>query len=195
MKNKIQMNVYKPRLMKSFMFLITFLLIGIMISPVAAQDTLRPEIYGWGIDGEVVDGASYTVWANVTDNDSGILNVSARVRQDSGVPVTTPMTFNDTFYTVTLPGVETNHTYTIWIVVYDVAENIATSYTRSFNLFIDPDPPLDPLITLPYVISVSIMSLVAVLGFSYEYNKRNPRDGSTSEEELDETNEPTTESH
>jgi hypothetical protein len=159
------------------------LLFGSLVLPATAQDTVRPEIYGWGIDGDIGEGPTFTVWANVSDSDSGIQNVTVHIRQDGGDSVVNLMTFNSTFHTVTLPNVELNHTYLVWVESYDNAGNLAQSFSRNYDLMINTDITLDPSVTLPYVVSVSIIALVMAIGLSYEYNKRNPRPDSTFREE------------
>jgi hypothetical protein len=161
--------------MTSLLLLTSMILLGTLTFPVAAQDVLRPEIYGWGIDGALSDGAAFTVWANVTDEDSGINNVTANVRQDDGSPVVTLLSHNSTFFTAILSGVELNHTYAIWVESYDIAGNVAVSYTRNFDLRIVSNPELDPIVTLPYVVSISLLALGIAIGLSYIYNQRNPR--------------------
>ncbi|MFW9850053.1 MAG: hypothetical protein ACFFF4_13025 [Candidatus Thorarchaeota archaeon] len=177
------MNVRKSIPLKSMLILVSIMMVCTLIVPVSAQDTIRPEIYGWGILGHIGESPTFTVWANVTDNDSGVENVTVNIRQDGGSPVVTLMSFNTTFYTLTLPHVELNHTYTVWIESYDVAGNVATSYSRNFDLRIDTVTNLDPIVTLPYVVSVSILTLVVVLWLSNEYNKRNPRPETSDEQE------------
>ncbi len=194
------MIVHRPRLALSSLFLVSVIIFGTLIfsgqlatlqteprnsvtDRIVAQDTLRPEIYGWGIDGIVSDGEAFTVWGNVTDTESGVHNVTAKIRQDGGDPVVTLMVFNSSFYTATFPGVELNHTYLIWVEAYDTEDNLALSYSRSFDLRIDLNPQVDPTLTLPYVVSFSLLALAIAIGLSFVYNKRNPRLETGVEEE------------
>ncbi len=154
-----------------------------------SQDTVRPEIYGWGIDGSVNTVDSFTVWANVTDRDSGILNVSTVVRIDSNVLLTTKtlMSFNGTFYTQSFSALEVNHTYSIWIEAYDTEINRAQSYNRLFDLHVYPNTGIDPSVTLPYVVSGSLVTLLVAVLLAREYHKRNPRAMTIPDDEFEGT--------
>jgi hypothetical protein len=167
------------------------ILLGSIVISVSAQDTIRPEIYSWGIDGNIGESPTFTVWANVTDNASGIQNVTANIRQDGGEREVSLMTFNSTFYAVTLPHVELNHTYLVWVESYDNEGNLAVSFSRNFDLMIYTDITIDSSVTFPYVISASLITLVMAIGLSYEYNKRNPREETPdSQEEIVESDAP-----
>jgi hypothetical protein len=45
-------------------------------STLAQEDTLRPEVSEWGLTGYHDQGGPFTAWANVSDNDSGVKNVT-----------------------------------------------------------------------------------------------------------------------
>ncbi len=139
-----------------------------------AQDTLRPNIYEWGIDGVVSSETSFTVWANVSDNDSGLLNVSILIKTDNYDPTKNLIAFNGTFHVITVGALAANHTYSIWIVVYDVALNRAQSYVRNFDLTIDPYPTVDPNLSFPFVVPSSLALFAAVVIIGHVINKRKP---------------------
>lgn len=145
------------------------------------QDTLRPEIYQWGLDNPVNAETAFTVWANVSDRDSGIQNVTAFLQQDIDEPISSIMSFNGSFYTTSFAPVESNHTYSVWIQAYDEAGNLATGYARNFDLRIFIDPEIVAGATMPFVISGSLVTLVVAIGLSYQYEKRNPRDEPTAD--------------
>ena len=142
-----------------------------------AQDTVRPEIANWSIDGAVSSIASFVVWANVSDSDSGILNVSAVIRRTTNVSLTTwhLMSFNGTFYTATIAPLKANNTYSIWVESYDVALNLAQSYTRTFEVYVSATSRVDPNVTFPIVVGGSVVAFFVALVLSYIYDKRNPR--------------------
>ncbi|MFW9921456.1 MAG: hypothetical protein ACFFED_17790 [Candidatus Thorarchaeota archaeon] len=142
-----------------------------------SQDITRPEIYGWGIDGSVNTVDSFTVWANVTDTNSGILNVTAVIRVDANVSSTTRtlMPFNGTFFSKTFSALEINHTYSIWVEAYDMELNLAQSYNRQFDLHVYPSTGIDPNVTLPFVLTGSLVTFLVAVLLAREYQKRNPR--------------------
>lgn len=146
-------------------------------TPILSQDdTIRPEIYEWGLDGTVNNETSFVVWANVSDVGSGIKNVTANLRQDTLDVSEYIMSFNSTFYRVVFPPVESNHTYTIRVRAFDNANNSALSFPRSFDLRIIPGTITDPYVTLPIVVSSSLVLLVLVAVVAREYDKRHPRE-------------------
>ena len=140
------------------------------------QDTTRPEIYEWGLDGSVNSESAFGVWANISDRESEVYNATAFLQQDSGTPIFSLMPFNGTFYATTFPAVEYNHTYSVWIQSYDTAGNLAISYSRQFDLRIDSNNVVDQGATLPYVVSASLLVFAIAIGLSYAYDKRHPRD-------------------
>ncbi|TFG13881.1 hypothetical protein EU537_05320 [Candidatus Thorarchaeota archaeon] len=140
-----------------------------------AQDTLRPSIDAWGIEGPIRSGEQFTVWAIVSDADSGVLNVSAEILQD-GSPYSNPLLeFNGTHFSSAIPGLELNHTYEISIVAFDNAENRAESYTREFDLVITTNTTINPEVTLPIVVGSSMIVLVALAIFSYRIKEKKKR--------------------
>lgn len=162
---------------------------------ILSQDTIRPEIHSWGIDGVVSTDSSFIVWANTTDAVSGILNVSTVIRLDGNSSLTTwtLMPFNGTCYAQTFSPLAVNHTYSIWIEVYDNAYNRAQSYSRSFDLNVYPPTGIDPNVTLPYVLVGSLFTFIAAVLAAKEYQRRNPRSDSLlsmshTEEEMTATN-------
>ncbi|MFW9908627.1 MAG: hypothetical protein ACFFEF_08630 [Candidatus Thorarchaeota archaeon] len=151
-------------------------------TPILSQDdTIRPEIYEWGLDGTVNNETSFVVWANVSDVGSGIKNVTANLRQDTLDVSEYIMSFNSTFYRVAFPPVESNHTYTIRVRAFDNANNSALSFPRSFDLRIIPGTITDPYVTLPIVVSSSLVLLVLVAVVAREYDKRHPREVAVNE--------------
>ncbi|MHA1481330.1 MAG: hypothetical protein ACTSQZ_07915 [Candidatus Thorarchaeota archaeon] len=139
-----------------------------------AQDTLRPDIYEWGIDGIVGGENSFTVWANISDNDSGVLNVSMLIKMDYNAPTETLMLSNGTFFVVEVFPLILNHTYRIWIESYDIALNRAQGYARNFDLTIDPNPPIDPNLSFPFVVPSSLALFATVVLIGYVINRRKP---------------------
>ncbi len=142
-----------------------------------AQDTVRPEIANWNIDGSVSSDAPFVVWANVSDSGSGVLNVSAVIRRTTNGTSTTRhlMSFNGSFYVATVAPLEANNTYMIWVESYDVALNLAQSYTRTFDTYVSAISRVNPNISLPFVVGGSLVAFLVAVVLSYSYYKRNPR--------------------
>jgi len=140
-----------------------------------AQDTLRPSIDAWGIDGPIRSGEQFTVWANVSDSESGVLNVSAEILQDGSLYSNSLLEFNGSYFARAIPGLEFNHTYELAIIAFDNAENRAESFTREFDLVINTDTTIDPAVTLPIVVGSSMVVLVALAVFAYRTNEQKKR--------------------
>ncbi len=139
---------------------------------VISQDTLRPEIFAWGFEGDPSLGNPFLVWTNVSDTGSGIRNVSVVVEQLYGNSTNYLMDSNGTHYVRTLPGLPENHTYTLFILAFDNANNSATSYSRTIDRHPPPPATVDPAVVMPWVVGSSLGFAVIVLFLSLFYARR-----------------------
>ncbi len=140
-----------------------------------SQDTIRPEISSWGIEGRPSAGESFLAWANVTDYQSGVRNVSLILNSDNGTVRTVqnyPMFDNGTLYVRQIPGLPVNRTYLLRVLAFDLVNNSAISYSRTINRYPSPDPPIDPNITMPVVVTSSFVLFAIVLLLAYVYDRR-----------------------
>jgi hypothetical protein len=141
----------------------------------ALQDTVRPEITAWGIEGRASQGEAFIVWANVTDYQSGLRNVSLVVNADNGTLTRTyiyQMESNGTQHLVQHPGLAVNHTYLLRVLAFDMANNSAISYGRTISRYPGGGTTIDPNATMPVVVASSLGFFVLVSVLAYLYDKR-----------------------
>jgi hypothetical protein len=150
-------------------------------SVLSLDDTLRPEIHSWGVSGTVDVGSIFQVWANITDDSSGVLNSTLIIKQDGAPYSRVLMPFNGTHYVVSAGNFAVNHTYSLEIAAYDNAGNSGLSTRMTYNLYKPATQPVDPISTLPVVVVSSLVFLVIVTGIAWFYNLRKteviPTDG------------------
>jgi hypothetical protein len=142
----------------------------------AVNDTLRPEISGWGLEGPVAQGLSFSAWANVTDSESGVRNVSLSVLNNTGYRSQYVLGFNGSLYRASIAGLALNAIYTLTVIAFDVANNSATSYQRTVDLRPTASATIDESATAPIVIgsSLVLMGVVAVLATIYDRKRGAP---------------------
>ncbi len=143
----------------------------------AANDTLRPEISAWGLEGPVEQGVSFSAWANVSDTESGVRNVSLSVHGDNGQRSSYPLAFNGSLYMADVPGLAVNATYTLYIIAFDMANNTATSYSRTADLTQRTTTTKDPSVTTPIVVGSSLVLMAVVTVVAMIYDRRRTRQG------------------
>ncbi|RDE15007.1 MAG: hypothetical protein C4K49_06770 [Candidatus Thorarchaeota archaeon] len=133
-------------------------------------DTLRPEILAWGLEGPVNQGLPFVAWANVTDTESGVRNVSLIVDPTPGTETLHELLSNGTHYVGTLPGLAIGKLYSFSILAYDMANNSATSYARTIDMRPVTTTIVDPSVTAPIVVgsSLALMGLVIVVSIAYD---------------------------
>lgn len=134
-------------------------------------DEIRPTVYDWGIIGEPELGDSFLVWANVTDDNSGVRNVTVHVNGPN-VTVHNLMTYNGSFYNAPVHPFPNSGTFNIYIRAYDMANNTRTSTDLQIVYDSDPVPPVDPNVTMPIVVGSSIGLMVAVFGLAMLYDRK-----------------------
>jgi hypothetical protein len=165
-----------------FTFFGIIVVMALLISPVNAsytisQDATAPTIHAWGMDGNPEAGLGFDVWANVTDDeilnddDPGLRNVTFQV---SGPNMTLNefMTFNGTFYTGAVPEFPNSGTFSFRIRAYDLANNTRTSAYRDIVYEAEPVIPIDPNITMPFVVVGSIILMGVVIALAWNFDRR-----------------------
>ena len=137
-------------------------------------DEIRPNIYGWGVEGDPLLGLGFDVWANVTDDDSGLRNVTVQV-SGPNMTLNSLMTFNGTYYNGSVPAFPNDGSFDVTIRAFDLANNSRISYDREFQYEENPVIPIDPTLSMPFVVGGSIGLIVVVIGIAVVYDrKKNP---------------------
>jgi len=142
-----------------------------------SQDTTAPTIHAWGIDGDPEVGLGFDVWANVSDDE--VLNDDDPMIRNVTVDVSGPnmtlyglMTWNGTFYTASVPAFPNDGTFEVRIWAFDLANNTRNTARRIYEFVAEPPVPIDPNITMPIVVSSSIILFVVVIVLALKYDKR-----------------------
>jgi hypothetical protein len=144
---------------------------------ILSQDVTRPDIFGWGIEGEPELGNGFDVWANVTDDtimnddDPGLRNVTVQVIGPN-MSLDGLLTHNGTFYTGSVPAFPNDGEFWVRIRAYDLANNTRTSGFVIIEYLSDPIPTIDPAVTMPIVVGSSLGLMVIVVGLAWVYDKR-----------------------
>ncbi|MHA1772450.1 MAG: hypothetical protein ACTSXS_12775 [Candidatus Thorarchaeota archaeon] len=173
--------------LRRFLAMITIMVIalvgtpGVRCSPhlgseiTISQDTLRPEISAWGIVGDPSSGGSFSVWANVSDSGSGVRNVSLVAQQDTGNTTVTELLRDGPLYTRDIPGLPVNHTYTLYVLAFDLANNSATSYSITVDTHPLPPVTFDPNSAMPVVVGSSLLLGGFTILLAIVYHRRTLR--------------------
>ncbi len=160
--------------------LLGLVVIGVLVF-IPAQDVTamnsgfilsQPDIWEWGIDGEPELGTGFDVWANVTDDGSGLRNVTVQVNGPN-MTINNLMTFNGTFHTGSVPAFPNDGTFYVYIRAYDMANVTRTSNSIIIVYESNPVVTIDPSLTMPYVVgsSLGLIVLVTVLAMVYDRKK------------------------
>ena len=94
---------------------ITFLLVLSSVSHVTAA---APDIWAWGIEGEPELGLGFDVWANVSDVDMDLKNVTVEV-VGPNMSLNNLLTYNGTFHTGSVPTFPNDGEFRVRIIAYD----------------------------------------------------------------------------
>ena len=108
-----------------------------------ASDVYPPVISDWGVSPEFLLNG-FDVWVQVSDNHSGIQNVTVYVKVRDGSFIKFPCTQNGNFWNASVPQYWASKAYEVWIVVFDWKGNYVTT-----NLFPIDNGTTDHPVTLP----------------------------------------------
>jgi hypothetical protein len=130
-----------------------------------------PTINDWGIQGRPNQSEPFTAWANVTDDDGDLANVSVHVIGPN-MTLHQLMSFNSSLYVTDLDALTEVGVYDLYVTATDLANN--TRYGRHLHVEIEPEytGPPDPGIIMPYVVSLSLSAGVLVLIVAYLYGQK-----------------------
>ena len=138
------------------------------------DDSMAPTIHNWS-HSEIVADEYFLIWANVTDDESGVKNVTAIADVISGDANGSIflLEFNGSLYVTDEAILSLNNTYRLWVTSYDNAMNYRISFGRTIDLYpTDPeDVTKDPYLTMPYVIGSTIALLAAIILLTIYYTK------------------------
>jgi len=132
---------------------------------------VSPSIYNWGITGRPNMSEPFTVWANVTDDDLDLANVSVHV-SGPNTTIHEVMPYNGSLYVENLDALLDSGTYDIYVTATDLANNTRVSRHEYIELQMETTTVVDPNITMPYVVASSLcIGLVACI-VAYLYRQR-----------------------
>jgi hypothetical protein len=132
---------------------------------------VSPSIYDWGIIGRPNMSEPFTVWANVTDDDLDLANVSVYVNGPN-TTIHELMTYNGSLYVENLDALLEAGTYDIYIIATDLANNTRVSRHEYIGLQTETTTVVDPGITMPYVVASSLSIGLIVCVVAYLYGQR-----------------------
>jgi hypothetical protein len=109
-------------------------------------DDTPPEIIDWGLTQTYCGG--FSAWADVTDDLSGLENVTVNIQLDNEPTVYRyPCIFNGSSWAVIVSSTNATHSFTAWIEAWDWGMNSVESLSNTW--FIYPDTTAPPPIPYP----------------------------------------------
>ena len=145
------------------------IMLVLLLSAAQPTEAASPNIWAWGLEGKPELGQGFGVWANVSDEDSDLKNVTVEVIGPN-MSINNPLTFNGTYYTGAVPAFPNSGEFSVRIWAHDNASNTRNSALIYVQYDENPEPPIDPFVTMPIVVvsSVSLMAIVIVIAFIYD---------------------------
>jgi hypothetical protein len=141
------------------------------VGPTYTLSQNQPDVWAWGIEGDPLMGLGFDVWANVTDEDADLKNVSVQVNGPN-MTLNSLMTFNGTLYTGAVPAFPNDGLFDVYILAYDTTNRSRTSSNVQYDFESDPVIPIDPNLTMPVVVISSIGLVAVVIGLAFVYDKK-----------------------
>ncbi|MBN2230130.1 MAG: hypothetical protein JW779_11130 [Candidatus Thorarchaeota archaeon] len=135
------------------------------------QIAASPSIWSSGILGRANESDPFTVWANVTDDDEDLVNVTVHVNGPNAT-LHEIMTFNGTYYERDMNPLPNPGTFDIYVSAIDTQNNTRIGRHISVTILEDIPDPVDPIITLPIVVISSIALGAVVFIIALQYEKR-----------------------
>lgn len=138
-----------------------------------SQDSTAPNIWDWDYTGRPNESEAFSVWANVTDNDGGvgILNVTINI-SGPNVTVNDLMTYNGSFYEASVDAFPNPGEFRMHVSAMDLNNNTRDGRIVTIIIEEEVEPTVDPILTLPIVVSTSSVLLVIVLMAAMFYDKK-----------------------
>lgn len=160
---------------------LAILLIGTLLIPFASasdsqvsqEDPILPNIWDWDYTGRPNESEAFSVWANVTahEDDVGIRNVTINI-SGPNVTIHDLMIFNGSYYEASLDAFPNPGEFRMYVSATGM--NNQTRDGRIATVIIEEEggPAVDPMVTLPIVVSTSLVLLVIVLMAAMFYDKK-----------------------
>jgi hypothetical protein len=160
-------------------FLALFITGTFLATPATASDfdpsqpTTAPNIWDWGYTGNPNASQPFSVWANVTAHPDG-LGIANVTMHATGPNVTRHdlMTFNGSFYELDLEAFPNPGQFILWVSAMDLNDDTRDGRIVYITIEDDTDPTVDPLLTMPAVVSTSILIAVVVMVFALMYDRK-----------------------
>jgi hypothetical protein len=136
-------------------------------------DTTAPNIWDWNYTGRPNESEAFSVWANVSVHEGGlgILNVTIHITGPN-VTVHDLMTFNGSFYEADVDAFPNPGDFTLYVSAMDLNYDTRDGRILYVTIEEDVEPTVDPMLTLPVVVSSSIVIALIVMMFALMYDKR-----------------------
>jgi len=159
---------------------LTLLMIGtFLITPTTASDfepsqaSTAPNIWDWGYTGRPNASEAFSVWANVTVHEGGlgIANVTINI-SGPNVTIHDLMTYNGSFYVVNVDAFPNPGEFLLYVTAVDINGESRDGRTIYITIEEDDKPTVDPRLTLPVVVSTSMVIAVIVIMFALMYDRR-----------------------
>ncbi|MCK4568619.1 MAG: hypothetical protein KAU48_15025, partial [Candidatus Thorarchaeota archaeon] len=134
----------------------------------STHDDTAPEIFSWGATPRLgTDG--FNVWAEVSDDLSGIENVTVYIQIDGADITLFPCVYSGGMWNVSIPTITATEDFEIWVVAWDWGMNRAESAHETF--LIETTNGADPPDYSLYIY-LTITAVVAVVGFGVYMARR-----------------------
>ena len=158
---------------------LTLIMAGtLLVNPTTASDFQpaqdnAPDIWDWGYTGRPNASEAFVVWANVTAHEAGlgIVNVTINI-SGPNVTVNDLMTFNGSFYEADIEAFPNPGEFRLHVSAIDLNNDSRDGRIVFITIEEDGGPTVDPLLTLPVVVSTSILIAVVVMVFALMYDRR-----------------------
>jgi hypothetical protein len=132
---------------------------------------VSPTINDWGIIGKPNESVVFTVWANVTDDDNDLANVTVHVNGPN-TAINKIMPFNGTLNVTNLDAFIDYGIYDIYVTATDLANNTRVGRHIFVEIQADVTTLPDPNLTMPVVVVSSLIAGFIVFVVAYFYEKR-----------------------
>ena len=159
-------------------FLALFMTGTFLVTPTTASDFEpsqldAPNIWDWGYTGRPNESEAFSVWANVTVHESGlgIANVTMHITGPN-VTVHDLMTFNGSFYELDIEAFPNPGEFKLYVSAMDLNNENRDGRIVYITVEDEGEETVDPLLTLPVVVSTSILVAVIVMIIALMYDRR-----------------------
>ena len=161
-------------------FLALFMIGTFLVPPTTASNfepsqsnLLAPNIWEWDYTGRPNESEAFSVWANVTVHEGGlgIANVTINIFGPN-VTVHDLMTFNGSFFEAELEAFPNPGEFLLYVTAVDLNNQTRDGRTVYVTIEENDQPRVDPLLTLPIVVSTSIVIAIITMMFALMYDRR-----------------------